>query len=267
MNQLLKITLSSALIFLLSGCGETDTTDTTTMNTSSTGTTSDTGDYSMDSMDGMDSYSMTDMQTYDSDYSADDASNDADSTSSDDNQDQAGDYQSSMGALNMDSLNTNDPYLYGSGDDSSSADGAPRYYLLGDVTVTIEGQQPFNLHTAADSAHQIAPPYQQLNFMGQHVVYISAYSIAEDRLNEEAGSVMFKFTVNDLTVTGCYPLEFPYNVGGQVCVEGVQTLNGSSRVLMTGYIQNANMCTDDTCQETFVGSLSFKTQVLAYQQY
>jgi len=287
MKKLFLYIFSSILMIMLSACGS-DTTgaDSSTTN-SNYGSSNNSGSSNnmttadnLSISDGMavDSYQTDDSQTYDRDSNSDNSSNDRDSgggnknsannkkeegKSSQDDSDSGNqnNVQNRIGALN-----DSDPMLYGNDDEEDSGSGSNRYILLGDVIVTIKDEQPFALHTAADKSHIIAPPYQKLNPQGSHVIYISGYSIVEDRLNEDAGSIMFKFTMPDVTVTGCYPLEYPLNNGAQVCVENVQTLNGSKRVLLEGYIQDAQMYTDDTQTSTFTGSVQFKTQVIALQQ-
>lgn len=278
---------------LLSACGAQDSSTTGNTSGLSSSNMGGTDISSMSSMDGMDSYSMESGQTYDSNYnsnsnsgsngnySADDRNSQNDGSNSadqgknnqgngSDSQSQAGGLQNNMAALNSNGLsgltNTDPTSTDTSGGGDSSGDDSSRYRIIGDMTVDTEGKKPVGLHTAADRDHIIAPPYQEMTVMGAHAVYISGYDIQEDRVNADTGSIMFKYTTQDMTTTGCYPLESPKNVDAQVCIDYVQTLDGSKRVYLEGYIQDAQICSDDNCTSTFTGSVDFKTQVLALQQ-
>lgn len=290
--------LSMVVMVLLSACGAQDSSTTGNTSGLSSSNMGGTDISSMSSMDGLDSYSIESGQMYSSDsnynsnsgsngnYNSDDRNNQNDGSNSadqgknnersgSDNQNNTDGLQNQAGGLqnNMAAINTNqntDPKSKDTNPNrNSSSNGgtdSSRYRIIGDMTVDIEGKKPVGLHTAADRDHIIAPPYQEMTVMGAHTVYISGYDIQEDRVNADTGSIMFKYTTQDMTTTGCYPLESPKNVGAQVCIDYVQTLNGSKRVYLEGYIQDAQICSDDNCTSTFTGSVDFKTQVLALQQ-
>lgn len=293
MKKIINSSLSIVVMVLLSACGAQDSSTTGNTSGLSSSNMGGTDISSMSSMDGMDSYSMESGQTYDSNYnsnsnsgsngnySADDRNSQNDGRNSadqgknnqgngSDSQSQAGGLQNNMAALNSNGLsgltNTDPTSIDTSGGGDSSGDDSSRYRIIGDMTVDIEGKKPVGLHTAADRDHIIAPPYQEMTVRGAHAVYISGYDIQEDRVNADTGSIMFKYTTQDMTTTGCYPLESPKNVDAQVCIDYVQTLDGSKRVYLEGYIQDAQICSDDNCTSTFTGSVDFKTQVLALQQ-
>lgn len=137
-----------------------------------------------------------------------------------------------------------DPMQLLKGDDSGkdgSIGGGDRFIKLGDVFAEIGGER-FNYISAADTKHNqiLMSVYNYNTEDGYYYVQIAAYDIRDDRLNPNAGYILIKYKIIDMSLRNPILIYPPSGT-----LEITQRRQLDRDYIISGTLSNASIVTEN----------------------